>query len=149
MGLAVPPSRRARAPAGQGVARDREECRPQRRINLAPASGRCCRTLTRDSIVGKGLEFVRKQGSYSERYRTLTACSSTNSFFSRHRRTGYVLREGLTRPGGSSGDFHGQVRTESRVRPLKHVPAEPLGDERALQEEGDHGAAEVLTCCRG
>lgn len=31
------------------------------------------------------------------------------------------------------------------MRPLEHVPAEPFVEERALQEEGDRGAAEKVT----
>jgi hypothetical protein len=63
----------------------------------------------------------------------------------RHRRTGYVLREGLARLGGGCGDLDGKVNTKAAVRPAQHVAGQPFVEEGALQEEGDHVGAKVLT----
>jgi hypothetical protein len=63
----------------------------------------------------------------------------------RHGRTGYILREGLARLGGGGGDLDGEVHTEAAVCPAQHDPGQPFVEEGALQEEGDHAGAEVLT----
>ena len=36
-----------------------------------------------------------------------------------------------------------ELSTEAAVSPREHAPGQPLADERALEEEGDHGSAEV------
>jgi hypothetical protein len=41
---------------------------------MARASGRCCRSWTRNSMAGNSFSFVLKNGLYSERYRTLASC---------------------------------------------------------------------------
>jgi len=59
------------------------------------------------------------------------------------RRAGDEVGEGLSRFRGGGGDLDGQVDAEAAVDPLEHAPRQPFADERALEEEGDHGSEEV------
>jgi hypothetical protein len=56
-----------------------------------------------------------------------------------------MRRQGLPQgyPRCRPRDPHRQVDAEAAVGPLEHAPGQPLVDERALEEEGNDGSAEV------
>jgi hypothetical protein len=91
------------------------------------------------------MESVWMYGLDSERYRTLPARGSSTSIFCSDTGGRAILREGLARLGGGGGDLGGMVNPKTHVRPAQPVPGQLFVEEGALQEEGDHAGAEVLT----